>query len=105
MPSVATFGTTAYARVLRHRALLPMLVSHGIATVAQQVVVLAAGAFVLSRTDSPVWTSITVALGYAPYLLSGHAGALADRHSRATVLRWSVLVRAVLTGILVAAMM
>lgn len=102
---MATFGTTAYARVLRHRALLPMLVSHGMATVAQQMVVLAAGAFVLSRTDSPVWTSITVALGYAPYLLSGHAGALADRHSRATVLRWSVLVRAVLTGILVAAMM
>lgn len=102
---MATFGTTAYGRVLRHRALLPMLVSHGIATVAQQVVVLGAGAFVLSRTDSPVWTSITVALGYAPYLLSGHAGALADRHSRATVLSWSVLVRAVLTGVLVAGMM
>jgi MFS family permease len=104
--NVALIGTTAYVRVLRHRALSAMVISHGIATVAQQVVVLGAGAFVLSRTDSPVWTSITVALGYAPYLLlSAHAGALADRHSRATVMRWSVVVRAVLTGLLALAML
>ena len=104
--NVALVGTSAYGRVLRHRALVALLISHGTATVAQQVVVLGAGAFVLSRTHSPVWTSITVALGYAPYLLlSAHAGALADRHSRATVMRWSVFARAVLTGLLVAAMM
>lgn len=66
---MAVVGTSTYVRVLRHGPLVALLVSHGIATVAQQMVVLAAGAFVLSRTDSPVRTSITVALGCAPYLL------------------------------------
>ena len=50
----------------------------------------AVGIDVLARTDSSLWVSVTVALGFAPYVVfSGYAGLLADRFSRSAVLAWS----------------
>lgn len=106
MTVTTTERSSAYARVLRQRAMPSMLVSHGAGTIAQQVVVLAVGAYVLQRTGSPIWTAVTVALGYVPYLLlSARAGVLVDRYSRVAVLRCSALVRIAVTAVLAAAML
>ena len=72
-----------------------LLAGHGVGTVAQLALTLAVGIEVLDRTSSSVWVSITVALGFAPYVaFSGYAGVLADRWSRSAVLTWSFLARA-----------
>jgi MFS family permease len=61
---------------------------------------LAVGLEVLARTGSGPWISVTVALGFAPYVLfSGVAGAVADRWSRSVVLAWSAGVRALGAGV------
>ena len=75
---------------LRHRDFRLLLSGHGVGTIAQLVLTLAVGIEMLDRTGSGVWVSITVALGFAPYVLfSGYAGLLADRWSRSLVLTWS----------------
>jgi MFS family permease len=75
---------------LRHRDFRLLLGAHGVGTIAQLVLTLAVGIEVLHRTTSSVWVSVTVALGFAPYVLfSGYAGLIADRWSRSVVLTWS----------------
>ena len=92
--SGATFGSA-----LRITPFRRLLVSHAAGTVAQLVLTLATGLEVLARTGSGPWLSVTVALGFAPYVLfSGVAGAVADRFSRSLVLCWSAAVRAACTG-------
>ena len=72
-----------------------LLAAHGAGTVAQLVLTLALGIEVLARTSSGVWVSLTVALGFAPYVVfSGYAGLLADRYSRSLVLTVSFVSRA-----------
>ena len=83
-----------FAAVLRLRRFRRLLLAHLAGTVAQQLLTLAVGLYVLERTSSGLWVSVTVALAFAPYaLLSGYAGTLADRCSRSTVLAGSSLVR------------
>jgi MFS family permease len=80
---------------VRERNFRLLLAGHGLGTVAQLVLTLAVGIDVLERTSSGVWVSVTVALGFAPYVIfSGYAGLLADRWSRSVVLTWSFLTRA-----------
>ena len=89
-----TFGSA-----LRNAPFRQLLVSHAAGTVAQLVLTLGIGLEVLARTGSGPWVSVTVALGFAPYVLfSGLAGVVADRFSRSLVLCWSAAVRAACTG-------
>ncbi len=94
---------TGFEQALRSRTFRLLLLAHGGGTVAQGVVTLAVGVAVHDRTGSGVWTSVTVALAFAPYaVFSSLAGVLADRNSRSTVLAICCGVRAGL-GVLVAA--
>ena len=62
---------------------------------------LAVGVEVLGRTGSGLWTSVTVSLGFLPYVLfSGLAGVLVDRYSRSLVLFWSFVLRAMCAAVL-----
>lgn len=89
--------------VLVSRQLRRLLIAHGSGTVAQQLLVLAVGVAAFHRTGSGIWTSATVALGFAPYaLLSGVAGTVADRYSRSQVIAWSSGARLVVTAVLTA---
>ncbi len=84
-----------YRSALRIRPFRLLLAAHGVGTIAQLMLTLALGIEVLDRTGSGAWVSITVALGFIPYVLaSGYAGLLADRHSRSTILTWSFTTRA-----------
>jgi DHA3 family macrolide efflux protein-like MFS transporter len=84
-----------YRAALRTRVFRLMLTAHGIGTVGQLMLTLAVGLEVLDRTGSGGWVSVTVALGFVPYVLaSGYAGMLADRRSRSAVLTLSLGVRA-----------
>lgn len=88
---------------LRVRPFRLLLLGEGLGTVAQGVITLAVGVAVLEQTASSVWVSITVALGYLPYVLfSPLAGVVADRFSRSAVLAWSAGIRAGLTAVLAA---
>jgi MFS family permease len=90
--------SASYRRALTTGPFLRLLAGHGIATLGQLQLTMAVGVYVLARTDSGLWVSAAVALGFAPYVLfSTSAGVLADRHRRSTVLRWSISAR-VLTG-------
>ena len=85
----------SFRSALRVRDFRLLLAAHGAGTVAQLVLTLAVGIEVLARTSSGVWVSVTVALGFAPYVVfSGYAGLLADRFSRSLVLTWSFISRA-----------
>jgi MFS family permease len=91
--------TPTFRSVLRSWQFRRLLVAHGLGTVAQVMLTLALGMEVLDRTDSPVWISFMVALGFVPYAVcSGAAGVLADRHSRSRVLAVSSAVRAGVAG-------
>ncbi|WP_395726065.1 MFS transporter [Nakamurella sp.] len=84
-----------YRSALRSRDFRLLLAGHGIGTIAQLALTLALGIEVLERTGSGWWLSVTVALGFVPYVLaSGYAGLLADRHSRSAVLTLTFLTRA-----------
>jgi MFS family permease len=88
--------SASYRRALTTGPFLRLLAGHGIATLGQLQLTMAVGVYVLARTDSGVWVSAAVALGFAPYVLfSTSAGVLADRHRRSTVLRWSISLRLV----------
>lgn len=79
---------------------LRMLAGHGMATLGQLQLTLAVGVYALERTGSGVWVSVAAALGFAPYILfSAASGVVADRYSRSSVLRWSVLLRLPLAGL------
>ncbi len=83
-----------YRSALRVRPFRLLLTAHGTGTVAQLMITLALGIEVLDRTRSGWWVSVTVALGFLPYVLaSGFAGLLADRRSRSAVLTGSLLAR------------
>ena len=83
-----------------------LLGGHGAGTVAQLVLTLAVGIEVLARTSSGVWVSLTVALGFAPYVVfSGYAGLLADRYPRSLVLTVSLISRAACAALLAAALL
>ncbi|WP_395726064.1 MFS transporter [Nakamurella sp.] len=85
----------AYRSALRSRTFRLMVTAHGVGTIGQLMLTLAVGIEVLDRTGSGGWLSVTMALGFVPYVLaSGYAGMLADRHSRSAVLTWSLGVRA-----------
>lgn len=72
-----------------------MVAAHGIGTVGQLMLTLAVGLEAMARTGSGGWLSVTVALGFVPYVIaSGYAGMLADRHSRSAVLTCSLGLRA-----------
>ncbi len=93
--SGGTAAVPGFRSALRARDFRFLLAAHGAGTVAQLVLTLAVGIEVLARTSSGVWVSVTVALGFAPYVLfSGYAGLLADRYSRSVVLTWSFVSRA-----------
>ncbi len=97
--STATWTSPAarptYRSALRTRPFRRLLIGHGIGTIGQLMMTLALGIEVLDRTGSGWWVSVTVALGFVPYVLvSGYAGLLADRHSRSTVLTASFVGRA-----------
>ncbi len=88
--------SASYLRALKTGPFPRLLAGHGIATLGQLQLTMAVGVYVLARTDSGVWVSTAVALGFAPYVLfSTSAGVLADRHRRSTVLRWSIALRLV----------
>jgi len=90
-----------YRSALRTRTFRLMLAAHGIGTVGQLMLTLAVGLEVLARTGSGGWLSVTVALGFVPYVVaSGVAGMLADRHSRSAVLTRSLGLRAACAAIL-----
>jgi MFS family permease len=90
-----TFGSA-----LRSAPFRQLVASHAAGAVARLVLTLAVGLEVLARTGSGPWLSVTVALGFAPYvLLSGLAGAVADRWSRSVVLCWSAGVRTLCAGV------
>lgn len=92
-----------YRSALRTRPFRRLLAGHGLGTVAQLMLTLAVGIEVLDRTGSGWWVSVTVALGFVPYVLaSGYAGLLADRHSRSTVLTLSFVTRSGCAAVLVA---
>ena len=99
-PAVAT---PTFRSALRGRDFRLLLAGHGLGTIAQLVLTLAVGMDVLTRTSSSLWVSVTVALGFAPYVLfSGYAGLLADRWSRSLVLTWSFVSRAGCAALLAA---
>ena len=94
----STFGSA-----LRSAPFRRLVASHAAGTVGQLVLTLAVGLEVLTRTGSGPWISVTVALGFAPYVLfSGVAGAVADRWSRSLVLCWSAAARCVCAALTVA---
>jgi MFS family permease len=95
-----------FRSALRERDFRLLLSGHGLATIAQLVLTLALGIEVLARTSSGVWVSVTVALGFLPYVIfSGYAGVLADRHSRSRVLTVSFVSRAVCAALLAAGLL
>lgn len=97
MSTTATFRSALSYQGFRH-----LLLAHGLGTLAQVALTLAVGVEVLDRTGSGTWVSVTVALGFAPYVLfSGLAGVVADRCSRSAVLSVSFWARAVVAGLLV----
>jgi len=92
-----------FRTVLARPAFRRLTVAHGLATLGQLVLTLAVGAHV-AQSASPVWASVAVALGFAPYaLFSPLAGVLADRVSRSSVLGWSAAARAGLAAAVCAA--
>jgi MFS family permease len=93
----------SYQNTLRTVPFLRMLAGHGMATLAQLQLTMAVGIYALNATGSGIWVSAAVSLSFAPYVVfSTSAGMLADRHSRSTILRWSILLR-VVTALLVTA--
>jgi MFS family permease len=77
------------------RSLSALLVAHGAATAGQTTAGLAAGVFAMEHGGGAGWLSATVALSVLPYVvLSGAAGAVADRFPRDRVLAASCLARA-----------
>jgi MFS family permease len=95
--------TATFRAALSYEGFRHLLVAHGLGTLAQVSLTLAVGLEVLDRTGSEAWVSLTVALGFVPYVLfSGLAGVVADRCSRSTVLRLSFWTRAAVGGLLVA---
>ncbi|MGS0685891.1 MFS transporter [Nakamurella sp. GG22] len=102
----ATAAEPTFRSALRERRFGLLLAGHGSGTVAQLVLTLAVGIEVLARTSSGVWVSLTVALGFAPYVVfSGYAGLLADRYSRSLVLTVSFVSRAACAVLLAAALL
>ncbi|MCU0263418.1 MAG: MFS transporter [Candidatus Nanopelagicales bacterium] len=86
--------SASYRRTLTTGPFLRLLAGHGLATLGQLQLTMAVGVYVLARTDSGMWVSAAVVLGFAPYVLfSSTAGMLADRSRRSTVLRWSIGLR------------
>jgi MFS family permease len=95
MGQVAVIARPTYRSALRIRPFRLLLAGHGIGTIAQLMLTLALGIEVLERTGSGWWVSVTVALGFVPYVLaSGYAGLLADRYSRSAILTVSFVTRA-----------
>ncbi|GAB3590255.1 hypothetical protein GCM10027446_04560 [Angustibacter peucedani] len=85
-----------FRAALGSSSLRGLLVAHSAGTAAQLALTLAVGVEVLHRTTSGIWVSAALALGFAPYaVLSGLAGALADRWSAPAVIGGSVLLRCV----------
>ena len=101
-----TRSAPTFRTALRERDFRLLLAGHGVGTVAQLVLTLALGIEVLAQTSSSVWVSITVALGFAPYVIfSGYAGLLADRWSRSAMLTWSFVTRAGCAALLAAGLL
>ena len=102
----ALTGRPTYRSALRSRAFRLLLAGHGIGTIAQLMLTLALGIEVFERTGSGWWLSVTVALGFVPYVLaSGYAGLLADRYSRSAVLTLTFLARAGCAAVLVSGLL
>lgn len=106
MTTVTSVLRPGFRQALRSRTFGLLLLAHGSGTIAQGVVTLAVGVAVHERTGSGVWTSVTVALAFAPYaVFSSLAGVLADRNSRSTVLAICCGVRAGLGSVVAAALL
>ena len=98
-------GTDAptFGSALHHRDFRLLLLGHGAGTIAQLMMTLAVGIEALDRTSSSLWVSVTVALGFVPYVVfSGYAGVLADRWSRSVVLVFSFASRAICAAVVAA---
>lgn len=105
MTHVIERGPT-FRSALRERDFRLLLAGHGFGTIAQLVLTLALGIEVLARTSSGLWVSVTVALGFLPYVVfSGYAGLLADRYSRSLVLMISFVSRAGCAALLAAGLL
>ena len=101
-------GTDAptFRSALRHRDFRLLLLGHGAGTIAQLMMTLAVGIEALDRTSSNLWVSVTVALGFVPYVVfSGYAGVLADRWSRSVVLVFSFASRAICAAVVAAGLL
>jgi MFS family permease len=97
-------GKPTYRDALCVRPFRLLLASHALATTGQLLLTLALGVAVLERTGSAPGTSVSVALGFAPYVVcSGFAGIVADRRSRSRVLAGSAVLRGGLAAGLVIA--
>ena len=95
-----------FRSALHHRDFRLLLLGHGVGTIAQLMMTLAVGIEALNRTSSSLWVSVTVALGFVPYVVfSGYAGVLADRWSRSVVLVVSFAARAVCAAVLAAGLL
>ena len=93
-PSPSAEPSPTFRSALRHRDFRVLLLGHGAGTVGQVMMTLAVGIEALDRTSSSLWVSVTVALGFVPYVIfSGYAGVLADRWSRSQVMAWSFATR------------
>ena len=93
-PSPSAEPSPTFRSALRHRDFRVLLLGHGAGTVGQLMMTLAVGIEALDRTSSSLWVSVTVALGFVPYVIfSGYAGVLADRWSRSQVMAWSFATR------------
>lgn len=81
----------SYRQVLAVRSFRRILGAHGLATVGQLQLTMAVALYAQARTSSALWLSVAAALGFAPYIVFSYAaGVLADRRSRAAVLRASI---------------
>lgn len=96
-----TVVAPTFRAALRSPSFRDLVLAHAAGTVAQLVLTLAVGLEVLVRTSSGPWLSVTVALGFAPYILfSGIAGVVADRWSRSAVVAWACAIRSVVAVVL-----
>lgn len=97
---------TSYPTVLSNRTFTRLLGAHGLATLGQLQLTMAAGVDALHRSDSALMVAAAVSLGFAPYVLfSVFAGVIADRFRRSSVLRASIAFRVGLGALVTAGML
>lgn len=86
---------------LRHRAFRRVWVGSAVSNVGTWMQTFALGFYVADLTEQAAWSGAIAALEFLPTAVLGPVGgALADRHSRRSLLLASTIAQAVLTGLL-----